>query len=249
MAYRAPRPHAVKHSEMQNRLARSIAAILFGGLVFVGVIVADFAVPPQHLPWKPLKVVDPVGLATRTKAAHAGADPAQCRAILSKAGVGFSEVPGSSAAPGCRIADSITLGAGLVPLSPARPVLTCKEALALSIWERQVVQPAAYATLGKGVARIDHYGSYSCRRIYGQATGDMSEHATADALDVAGFDMTDGSHITVLADWADAGPKGRFLHQIRDGACKVFGTTLSPDYNAAHRNHLHLDMGQTGVCG
>ena len=121
MAYRAPRPHAVKHSEMQTRFARVIGGCLLFALFGVGLIVADFAVPPQHLPWKPLKLADPVGLATRAKAARVGGDSAQCRATLSKAGVSFDEVAASSPAPGCQIADAVTLGAGLPPLSPARP--------------------------------------------------------------------------------------------------------------------------------
>ena len=28
---------------------------------------------------------------------------------------------------------------------------------------------------------------------------------------------------------------------------KVFGTTLTPNYNSAHRNHLHMDIGQAGL--
>lgn len=28
---------------------------------------------------------------------------------------------------------------------------------------------------------------------------------------------------------------------------KIFGTVLTPNYNSAHRNHLHMDIGQTGT--
>jgi hypothetical protein len=34
----------------------------------------------------------------------------------------------------------------------------------------------------------------------------------------------------------------QFLHQAHDDACKLFGTVLGPDTNAAHHNHFHLDM-------
>ena len=248
MAYRAPRPHAVRHSRLQTRLARIAGGALFVALLVIGAGIAERAIPTQHAPWKPLRIVDPVGAATRVKAARAGADPAACRAILRRAGLTFSEVQSQAPAPGCLIEDAITLDSGLAPLIPARTVLTCKEALAVAIWERQVVQPAAYAMLGQGVTRIEHYGSYSCRRIYGAKEGPMSEHATADALDVSGFRLTDGSKIAVLADWADPGPKGAFLRRVRDEGCKVFGTVLSPDYNAAHNNHLHLDMAPYSLC-
>ena len=36
--------------------------------------------------------------------------------------------------------------------------------------------------------------------------------------------------------------KAEFLHAAHTAACKIFGTTLGPEANAAHRNHLHVDM-------
>lgn len=33
-----------------------------------------------------------------------------------------------------------------------------------------------------------------------------------------------------------------FLHEAHDSACKIFGTILGPDANAAHHDHFHLDM-------
>ena len=35
----------------------------------------------------------------------------------------------------------------------------------------------------------------------------------------------------------------------RDAACEVFGTVLSPDYNAAHADHLHFDQAARGFGG
>ena len=40
-----------------------------------------------------------------------------------------------------------------------------------------------------------------------------------------------------------AAPTSPALRTIRDSACKRFGTVLTPDYNAAHRDHLHLEPG------
>lgn len=250
MAYRAPRPDAVKHSALQTRLARTAGAILF--VLFLGIVglMAEKAVPPQHKPWAPLRLIDPVGIATAMKVVRAGAEPAQCRAILRKAGVEFSEVPPRMTPQmsqlGCSMDDAIIVKGGRANLGD--PVMTCAQALSVSIWERQVLQPAAYDLLGAGVSRIDQYGSYSCRRIYGRETGNLSQHATANALDVGGMRLTDGGRVSVKADWDDPGPKGQFLRRVRDQGCQVFGTVLSPDYNAAHHDHLHLDMGQTGVC-
>ena len=43
------------------------------------------------------------------------------------------------------------------------------------------------------------------------------------------------------------GPQREFLHQAHDTACKIFGTTLGPEANEAHRNHLHVDMAERSV--
>ncbi|HVJ02806.1 MAG TPA: extensin family protein, partial [Sphingomonas sp.] len=136
-----------------------------------------------------------------------------------------------------------------IDFSPARLGVSCPVAAALAMWEWNVVQPAAQRHFGQPVATIEHLGSYSCRRMYGRSVGDWSEHATADALDVAGFRLADGKRIRVLADWEEGGAKAAFLHEVRDGACRLFSTVLSPDYNAAHRDHLHLDQAERGEMG
>jgi hypothetical protein len=84
--------------------------------------------------------------------------------------------------------------------------------------------------------------------MYGAADTPVSQHATANALDVAAFRLSDGRTVRVREDWNDPGERGAFLHAVRDGACSVFAVTLSPDYNAAHHDHLHLDMGRGPFC-
>ena len=113
------------------------------------------------------------------------------------------------------------------------------------------MQPAARDIFGQEVARIEHFGSFSCRRLYGRDEGPWSQHATGNAIDIAGFVLADGTRIAVVNDWQGEGEKARFLREVRDGACRAFGTVLSPDYNEAHRDHFHLDQearGLGGVC-
>ncbi|MFN3798647.1 MAG: extensin family protein, partial [Sphingobium yanoikuyae] len=45
------------------------------------------------------------------------------------------------------------------------------------------------------------------------------------------------------------GKDAAFLRDVRDGACGLFSTVLSPDYNAAHRDHFHLDQAERGATG
>ena len=65
---------------------------------------------------------------------------------------------------------------------------------------------------------------------------------------MAGFVLADGRRIRVLGDWEQDTDEARFLHDVRDGACRFFDGVLSPDYNAAHRDHLHLDRGPWRFC-
>lgn len=218
---------------------------VFLGLLFV---ILDASVPPQHLPWTPLRVADPVGAATWAKIAAIEGDAERCRAILSEGEVLTRDQPDRDAGGFCALRDVLTIRGGTTPLRPAGPVLTCPVALSFAVWERQVLQPAARSILGAEVAAIDHYGSYSCRRIYGDATGRPSQHATANALDIAGFRLSDGRRITVASDWSDDGDEGRFLRAVRDGACRTYETVLGPEYNAAHRDHFHFDRGPYRIC-
>jgi hypothetical protein len=136
-----------------------------------------------------------------------------------------------------------------VNYAPGGLVAACPVAAALFLWERDVLHAAAMRHLRVPVSAIEHAGSYSCRRLYGRAEGPFSEHATADAVDITGFRLADGRRISVLRDWKEDGPSGQFLREVRNGACDLFATTLSPDYNAAHRDHLHFDQSARGRSG
>ena len=119
-------------------------------------------------------------------------------------------------------------------------------AAALTIWTRQVVVPAARAA-GSRATAITDFGSYNCRTIAGSDR--PSEHATANAVDVSGVRLAGGATVAIARDWRDPGPRGVVARRLRDGACRLFAVTLSPDDNAAHHDHLHLDMGRGRVCG
>jgi hypothetical protein len=206
---------------------------------------------PQDLPWRPLDLSEPVGMFTGRKLAGLTDDFPKCRQLLDQAGVRY--LPLAPVVSGqCGYADGVRLTAGgarTIGFSPREVGTSCPVAAALAVWEWQVVQPAARRHLDSPVARIEHFGSYNCRRLYGRSTGDWSEHAAANALDVAGFVLADGRRVTVVGDWKGTGDRAAFLREVRDGACGLFSTVLSPDYNAAHRDHLHLDQARRGAMG
>jgi hypothetical protein len=207
---------------------------------------------PEDVPWTQLDLSRPIGAFTAAKIAGLDRDGARCRALLRRAGVRFEALPPRRDGPQCGYADGVRFdegGAVTLAWSPADLGTSCRVAAALSLWEWHVVQPAALKRFGARVVSVDTFGSYNCRRMYGRASGDWSEHARANAVDIDGFGLEDGRRISVAADWDDEGAKGRFLHEVRDGACRLFTHTLSPDYNAAHHDHLHLDEGAQGAWG
>ena len=82
----------------------------------------------------------------------------------------------------------------------------------------------------------------------------MSQHAYAKAIDLAELVTSDGTHYSVLKDWvidsmatcgADtSNDKDAFLHRVicELKAAKVWNIVLTPNYNADHRNHFHVDL-------
>lgn len=207
---------------------------------------------PQDLPWTPLDLGQPIGLMTGRKLNALTQSYPACRAALERAGVRYTALPPRSGEGRCGYSDGVRFtsgGARRIDFAPAGLGIACPVAAALAIWEWNVVQPAAERHFGTKVTSIDHFGSYSCRRIYGRDAGTWSEHSTADAVDIAGFRLGNGTRITVARDWKGDAAKAAFLREVRDGACQLFATTLSPDYNAAHADHFHLDQADRGAMG
>lgn len=235
---------------VKQTLLMMLAFALLTGAVFILYTLVRHR--PQDLPWTRLDLSQPVGAFTGRKIAGLTDDFAECRALLRAADVRYTVLPAVRAGEQCGYADGVRFAPGgprTIAFNPANPGVSCPVAAALALWEWNVVQPAAQKHFGARVVSIEHFGSYSCRRIYGRGSGDWSEHATADAVDVAAFNLSDGTRVSVLTDWSKGGEKAAFLHKVRTGGCRLFSTVLSPDYNAAHRDHLHLDEAERGEMG
>ncbi|MEN3971758.1 extensin family protein [Sphingomicrobium sp. XHP0235] len=196
---------------------------------------------PEKFPFTPLSLNDPVGPFTAQKLADLAEDPQACLALLREVDVADAlAAPRRSDNPECGYEDGIAVGA--LDANPADLITACPAAAALYLWQRDVVTPAAETHLASPLASFSHAGSYNCRRLYGRSEGAWSRHATADAVDITGFRLVDGRSVSVLGDWQGAPEDAAFLREVRDGACDLFSSVLSPDYNAAHADHFHLAM-------
>lgn len=170
----------------------------------------------------------------------------QCLSRLGLAQVRFTPLPDEYYGAGCATLNTVRIASlqsdeGLLALTRLGPV-ACPLAETFAGWARFGVDRAARQILGSPLVEIETFGSYSCRNVAGSAR--LSAHATANAIDVSGFILADGRRITVRDDWSGGTTAERqFLRVIRESACKRFSTVLSPDYNAAHQDHFHVEAG------
>lgn len=175
----------------------------------------------------------------------------QCLADLGVTRASFTPLPDQYFGAGCSTVGTVRLTSlrsddAHLQLSNLGPV-TCPLADTLAGWARFGVDRAARQILGSPLVRIETMGSYACRNVAGSER--RSAHATANAIDVAAFVLADGRRISVLQDWYAGDPaERRFLTVVQQSACKRFGTVLTPAYNAAHRDHFHLELSNREFC-
>ncbi|MCR0982142.1 extensin-like domain-containing protein [Roseomonas populi] len=207
--------------------------------------------PPSLDPTAPLDLREPPGLLTRYKLSRMAREPGLCAESFAMSGIPIPTLPPQPERDGCGIAEPVRMP-GPLRFQPGAPVVNCPLAAAWTIFERHGLQPAAEAAFGQRVTAVRHLGAYNCRNVYHRANARRSQHATANAIDIAGFTLADGRAVNLPGDWRAAGApssgSGDFLRAVRDSACRVFGAVLGPDYNAAHRDHFHLDRGGWGTC-
>ncbi len=177
----------------------------------------------------------------------------QCLAQLTDTGAQFVPVADAYTAQGCSTVGTVQLSAlrsdvARLSVSNIGPV-QCGVGAAFAAWARFGVDRAAQQLLGSPLQRIETMGSYACRNVAGSQR--RSAHATAGAIDIAAFVLEDGRRISVAEDWhAGTVDEKEFLRTVQRSACRRFATVLGPEYNAAHRDHFHVEgvMGDSSYC-
>ncbi|HEK1690819.1 TPA: extensin family protein [Pseudomonas putida] len=225
------------------------ALVLLCGLLLVAGLLWQWGwrLPQAWDPWAALDVRQPPNLLTPYKLSRLRDDPQLCRQALATTSLRYRAQADSPASANCPLQNIWRIEQGQARLSSSF-LASCPLAVAYALFEKHGLQPAAQQVFGQPVAQVEHLGSFACRNVYNRKQGRVSQHATANALDISGFRLQDGQRIVLARDWQAGGPKAAFLRQVQQAACKSFSTVLGPEYNAAHRNHFHVDMGLWQIC-
>lgn len=187
---------------------------------------------------------------TLDSAAIADLDEGACFAILEARGVEFSHLA-SADADGVLM--PIRLSGSLNGLrvasrghSELHEIMDCRLAVALLLWAPELRDA--------GVASLLHYSTYRPGARVG-GTEHLSGHAGALAIDLAVVVFDDGTEVDVLTGWesrARGAPPCEGAHEesehsalLRRLVCSttgLFQIVLTPHYDAAHANHVHLEL-------
>lgn len=207
---------------------------------------------PRPAPTRPLPPLDlnaPSSAHVQQQLYALRANPAQCQTLLRQAeGLTVEPLKDWQDAPRCivtntsRMLDALALPDRKVPL-------TCPMIAGYHLWLRESVLPLARKYFGQNVKTVETFGSYACRNRNGQSNAPISEHASANALDVSGFLLADGRRIRIHRDWNSGDSATRtFLRDVHRSACRYFSIVLGPEADAFHKDHFHLDMGHWRKC-
>jgi len=221
-------------------------------LIVIAVLLGAGVMAYRHLPswynpFTPLRLSDPPGVITQFKLRRL--PPEQCAALLDEANqqrlITTRSVANTTGA--CPLTNAVRVrDFGPVKLSSSF-LASCPLALSSALFVDQQARPLTRQYMNSALVRIDHFGSYACRNIYHRENARLSEHATADALDISGFRLASGQQVSVLRGWK-VDKTQPWLQAMLSASCDYYGNGLGPEYNAAHANHFHLGMRGYGLC-
>jgi hypothetical protein len=214
----------------------------------------DAARPRPEPPADTARGAEPTRPALPAGRALAALTPDACLDALRAQGVAFERVA-ESEAPG--VTTPIRLRAPLAgirvapsnnPEASPHALLDCRLALALIAW--------APVLRAADVVAVEHYSAFRANARVG-GSGPVSGHASGLALDAARLHLANGEVADVLADWGDRtrgdepctprddeAPRARLLRSVVCAAvaADLFQIVITPHHDAAHQNHVHLEL-------
>jgi hypothetical protein len=175
-----------------------------------------------------------------------------CLDRLGAAGIEFEAVTLLPAAePGCAIETPVRLKAVKLPPQwitsirlPDEPTLSCRFGERFGHWLRDLVAPLIAGELAVELKSVRTGPGYECRNRNRAEAGKISAHASGLAADVASFELANGRTLAIKPN-GDEHLRAT-VDAIRVAACGWFTTVLGPGSDAAHGDHMHVDILQHG---
>jgi hypothetical protein len=212
-----------------GRVMRPVGAVMLASAALAACGAPRAVVPPPPPPVEPAPSPD-----------------VSCFTSLQARGATFEPAVIPVARRGCDVPDAVVLRQSRAAIEPAA-TMSCTMALALVEFDERVIQPAAFRYFGRPVTVLRQTGAYSCRQRTG--SGRLSKHASGQAVDIAGFEISGGPRVLVREHWRDTGARGRFLREVARAACDAFSVVLTPSHDVWHADHFHFDIGPNRFCG
>jgi hypothetical protein len=125
-----------------------------------------------------------------------------------------------------------------------QPILACRFADRFGHWLGDLVAPLVAGSLNTELKSVRTGPGFECRNRNRATTGKLSAHAEGLAIDIAGFELANGSTLRIQPE-SDV-PPNPALVALRTAACGWFTTILGPGSDAAHADHLHVDVQRHG---
>ncbi len=235
----------------QRRRAGRIGTIVALVLMLAPVAWAQVSTPPLPPP-RPDRPVNPESgdraekppsheAPVEQKDAEADSVKTACLDRLTQMGLRFEARP-PVRENSCSIDNPVLVSAlpGSVEVAPAS-LMACPVAESLARWMSEVVSPEAERQFQTTPNKLLIGTSYQCRDQRNGAK--LSEHAFGNGVDVMGFEFAKRPPV-VIASQPENSPEASFQFAIQKAACPIFNTVLGPGSDAAHGDHLHLDLRQ-----
>ena len=204
-------------------------------------------VPQRYNPFTALDIQDTPTFITKYKIIKLQNNPEACFEVLANSELKYELMNDRETGKHCGFFSAAVLNQSGISYG-GDITLTCPAFVSLAMWESHHLQQLANEHFEQKIQRVRHYGTYACRNINSTKKGRRSEHAVANAIDIAGFLLEDGTEISVLKHWNSDSKKGEFIREVHSAACDYFKTVLGPEYNDLHQDHFHFDMGSSLVC-
>lgn len=171
-------------------------------------------------------------------------EPSACRLALTESVAIAPSIPPIKGPGGCGGEDLVRLEAVVLPSGQrvaVKPpaVLRCPMATAVADWIRSDMAPLA-AGLGTTVAELDNFDSFECRGRNRVKGAKLSEHGRANALDVRGLKLANGTTLSLT----ERGVARELREKVLATVCARFATVLGPGSDWYHEDHIHLDLAE-----